>query len=119
MLGARRRLLISPEHRIAIPGRGMVRACDAGLQQETMTTQSFVYYNLELESWKNMIVEGVEVESLAPLRRITVTINQLATMLRAKYPVITQAVLDRVRATCRFIDDKYVVIPVMRKNASG
>jgi hypothetical protein len=114
-LGAQRRLLISPEHCIAIPGRGMVAAREAGLRQTTMR-EPFIYYNLELGAWENMIVEGVEVESLAPLRRINVTVPQLANIISRKYAEITPTIILNIIRTCRFIDDNTVSIPVLPKN---
>jgi len=70
--GATETLAISPRHCVAIPGRGMVEARDLGLRQMSMRA-AFDYYNLELPEWDNMVVGGVEVESLAPTKRVTMT----------------------------------------------
>ena len=93
--GATRRLLISPDHCVAVDG-AMVKARNLGLQQQTMA-ESFVYYNLELPSWKNMVVAGVEVESLAPKTRVRMTmavfteyLNRLG--LNATVPMVRRAV---------------------------
>ena len=93
--GATRRLLISPDHCVAVDG-AMVKARDLGLLQQTMA-EPFVYYNLELPSWKNMVVAGVEVESLAPKTRVRMTmavfteyLNRLG--LTATVPMVRRAV---------------------------
>jgi hypothetical protein len=71
--GATRDLPISPRHRVAVPGRGMVEARYLGLPQKAMAAP-WTYYNLELPNWDtdNLVVQGVEVESLAPARTINV-----------------------------------------------
>ncbi len=70
--GATENLAISPRHAVAVPGRGMVEARELGLRQLSMKA-AFDYYNLELPEWDNMIVAGVEVESLAPKKRVVMT----------------------------------------------
>jgi hypothetical protein len=73
--GATETLAISPRHCVAVPGRGMVEARELGLRQMSMRA-AFDYYNLELPEWDNMVVAGVEVESLAPTKRVTMTAAQ-------------------------------------------
>lgn len=70
--GATENLAISPRHAVAVPGRGMVEARELGLRQMPMKA-AFDYYNLELPEWDNMVVAGVEVESLAPKKRVVMT----------------------------------------------
>jgi hypothetical protein len=58
----------------------------------------FVYYNLELEDWvrDNLVVAGVECESLAPAERITMTKAEFGRFVRARYgPAAT-----RLRRAC-------------------
>jgi hypothetical protein len=80
--GATKRLLISPDHHVAVNG-AMVKARDLGLQQQSMT-EPFMYYNLELPTWKNMVVAGVEVESLAPKKVIRTTMADFLEFLKLK-----------------------------------
>ena len=75
--GAMENLAISPRHCVAVPGRGMVEARFLGLKQMPMRA-AFDYYNLELPEWDNMVVAGVEVESLAPRKRVEMTVAELA-----------------------------------------
>jgi hypothetical protein len=82
--GATENLPISPRHCVAVPGRGMVEARELGLRQMPMRA-AFDYYNLELPEWENMIVAGVEVESLAPKKQVVITTAQL-TALAASLP---------------------------------
>jgi hypothetical protein len=113
--GAKERLLISPSHRIAVPGRGMVKACDLGLKQWKMN-EAFEYYNLELEKWDNMVVAGVEVESLAPIRRAIVTKEQFRQILVAKYGALASDpnVLSRIFKTCHDIGNGLINMPCFK-----
>lgn len=118
-LGAERALLISPEHRIRVPGRGMVEAQRLGLLQvEGAETGAVLdYYNLELPDWSrdNLVVAGVEVESLAPLRRVRVTQAQFLQLLRKNYGAkITTALFEQIRRTCVFFTDGTVDVPIVR-----
>ena len=79
--GATEELLISPRHKVAV-GSAMVEAKDLGLQQKVMKAP-FNYYNLELPGWSNMCVAGVTVESLAPAKRITATVDQVKAAIAA------------------------------------
>ena len=62
-----------------------------------------------------MVVAGVTVESLAPIRRITVSKEELSAMIRKKYGKITPEVLATLKRTCRKLADGRVDVPVMRK----
>jgi uncharacterized repeat protein (TIGR02543 family) len=92
--GATENLPISPRHCVAIPGRGMVEARELGLQQLELRA-AFDYYNLELPEWDNMIVAGVEVESLAPKKQVVMTLSELAA-LAATVPVEKRPSLARL-----------------------
>lgn len=113
--GAERTLLISPNHKVAVDG-AMVEARHLGLQQKEREG-TLRYYNLELPAYENMIVAGVEVESLAPVRRIPVTLAQLTTLLTRKYGAAASSadVIQKVMRTCRMRADGRVDIPVIRK----
>ena len=91
--GATENLPISPRHCVAVPGRGMVEARNLGLRQMPLRAP-FDYYNLELPEWDNMVVAGVEVESLAPKKQVVVTMAQLVA-LAAGMPEVGRARLAR------------------------
>lgn len=114
--GAKERLLISPSHRVAVPGRGMVEARNLGLKQWTMH-EDFDYYNLELEKWENMVVAGVEVESLAPVRRTIITTEQFKQLLRAKYGsrVSDPELLSKIPSSCWPVGNGLVSIPYIKR----
>jgi len=86
LYGATMNLPISPRHRVAVPGRGMVKARDLGLKQMPMRA-TWNYYNLSLPSWEtdNLVVAGVVAESLAPVKRITVTKAEFVKLLAKLY----------------------------------
>ena len=71
-LGATRDLPISSNHEVAVPGRVLT------------------YYNLELEDWvrDHMVVAGVTVESLAPIRRIEMTKAEFQAFVAQRYPTV-------------------------------
>jgi hypothetical protein len=71
------------------------------------------YYNLELPSWTNdtLVVAGVVVESLAPVKRITMTFAQFKAKLLEQYGEITPAILDKIQQTCRIVGNGYIETP--------
>jgi hypothetical protein len=111
MFGARERLMISPNHKVAVAGRGMVEARELGLRQWIMR-EEITYYNLELEEHENMIVAGVEVESLAPVRQVEVTAAQFKKLL-AKTNITTAQMLR----LCKALPNGNVLVPVTKKTA--
>ena len=115
MYGATRRVLISPEHRVDVGGGVMVRARDIGLQQEERHGV-LLYYNVELPDWRRdtLVVSGVIVESLAPVRRVALTLDEFAAAMALRGP-ITPQLLERVRQTCRLLSDGRVEVPVLRR----
>jgi hypothetical protein len=115
MYGATRRVLISPEHRVDVGGGVMVRARDIGLQQEERHGV-LLYYNVELPDWRRdtLVVSGVIVESLAPVRRVALTLDEFAAAMALRGP-ITPQLLERVRQTCRLLTDGRVEVPVFRR----
>lgn len=90
--GANEEFLISPRHRIFISGKG-VEARDLGLVQKTMS-KPWSYYNIELPNWAtdNLVVQGVEVESLAPVRRVMMSVQEFTKLIAKQYG---QKALDR------------------------
>jgi hypothetical protein len=112
--GATEDLPISPDHRVAVAGRGMIPAKELGLERKVMDGR-FLYFNVELPEGANMIVAGVEVESLANVRRMVVPLAVFNQLIERKYGVRTAAVERNILRTCRFLDADRVEIPVMRK----
>jgi hypothetical protein len=114
--GATRRLLISPNHKVQTDEGRMVEAKDLGLRQETQSGQ-FIYYNLELPSWSNdkMVVAGVTVESLAPVRRIAMPLATLKALVAKQYGT-SAAHLERVLRACSFLPNGLIEAPMLRKS---
>ena len=106
-LGATKRLLISPNHSVLVDGK-MVEARLLGLQQEDIK-EPFVYYNLELPEWSNMIVAGVEVESLAPKKRIVMSRATFNAELAKIKDKLTPASFRTLMKNCKFLEDGSVV----------
>jgi hypothetical protein len=114
MYGATSTLAISPRHRIATPG-GMVEAQSLGLQQMTMRSP-WCYYNVELPAWStdNLVVAGVEAESLAPTMRMTMT--EFNRLLKAQFPVAEQKrIMRSIVAAGKIHADQTIDVPVARK----
>lgn len=113
--GATRRLLISPNHRVSTEA-GMVEAQFLGLRQEDRSGD-LVYYNLELPDWNRdtMIVDGVTVESLAPVRHVTVTMAEFKSLLANRYSRITPEVLTLITRTCKFLGGGMVTVPLLQR----
>jgi hypothetical protein len=108
--GATRRLQISPNHRVQTAS-GMIEARHMGLAQEELTG-TLDYYNLELPATSDtMIVAGVTVESMAPVRRITVPFAVFREMITKKYGAMTPALIEKIKRTCRFLENGHVDCP--------
>jgi hypothetical protein len=114
LYGATKRLLISPRHCVST-STGMKEARLLGLKQETDMNTIIDYYNLELPSWvkDTMVVAGVTVESLAPVRRAKLSMEQFKAKLVRQYGKITPDILAKVEQTCRIVDGGYVEFPAM------
>jgi BspA type Leucine rich repeat region (6 copies)/Hint domain len=84
--GATETFAISPKHRVFVSGEGMIEARDLGLKQKKMT-ESWTYYNIELPNWEsdNLVVHGVEVESLAPVVRMKMSLVNFVGLLKNQY----------------------------------
>jgi hypothetical protein len=106
VFGATRKLLISPRHKVSVSGH-MFEARQLGLEQEVQV-KPFTYYNLQITGTQNMIVAGVEVESLKPLVRITVSREAFELEL-AKIGGMT----PEIRARCHFLADGSVSVPAL------
>jgi hypothetical protein len=110
MFGANRKLHISPRHKVAVDGH-MIEARHLGLTQDNHKNP-IIYYNIQITKSQNMIVAGVEVESLQPLVRITVNREAF------NYTLATQhggVLTDEIRAKCVFLSDGRVSVPSIRR----
>jgi hypothetical protein len=105
--GATEELLISPRHRVATAGGAMVEARALGLVQKAMRAP-FNYYNIELSGWVNMRVAGVEVESLAPAKRVVATADQFRAAI-AKLPKTAETAKLLRRVCQKTQDGKFVI----------
>jgi len=81
--GANRKLLISPRHKVLVDGK-MVEAQFLGLEQE-IQTKDFVYYNIQITKCQNMIVAGVEVESLERITNLKISSELFNKILATQY----------------------------------
>ena len=119
LYGATMNLPISPRHRVAVPGRGMVEARDLGLKQMPMRA-TWNYYNLSLPCWNtdNLVVAGVVAESLAPVKRITVTKAEFVKMLAKLYISEggKETQVRRCLSQSKVNADGSVDVTVLRKN---
>ena len=97
--GATEELLISPRHKVAVNGK-MIEARDLGLPQKAMS-KPFTYYNIELPGWANMRVAGVEVESLAPAKRVVATVEQVTAAIAAMKGPKTAETLKMLQRLCK------------------
>jgi hypothetical protein len=109
--GALRALPISPNHGVMVAGKGMSKAKDLGLPRMKMAG-SFTYYNLELEDWvrDNLVVAGVECESLAPAARVSMTKAEFGKFVKARYGPAAAALL---RTVCFEEKDGSVSMPAL------
>ena len=109
--GALRALPISPNHEV-MTAKGMVKAKDLGLPRMKMTG-TFTYYNLELEDWvrDNLVVAGVECESLAPAKRIVMTKPEFVQFVKARYGPSAAA---RLRSVCFEESDGRISMPAFQ-----
>ena len=65
-----------------------------------------------------MVVAGVVVESLVPVRLITMTFCEFKKALVAQYGELTPAIVAKVKKTCRLLTDGRVECPVLSTSSS-
>jgi hypothetical protein len=112
--GATENLAISPRHCVAVPGCGMVEARELGLRQMSMRA-AFDYYNLELPEWDNMVVAGVEVESLAPKKRVVMTAAQFRGLVAAQGLCRSTSDLTKLSQIVEMLADGRVAVMLTQK----
>ena len=111
MFGARKNLLISPDHCVLTQGK-MIAAKNLGLEQQEKEG-TLEYWNIELDDWLNMYVENVEVETLAPIQFITITKEQFNLMVQQQCQGIPD--LEKIiNEKCKFIGNN-VEVPIHRR----
>ena len=108
LFGATEDLEISPRHKIAFKGQ-MIEARNLGLKK-VKHTGTLTYYNLELNN-ENMIVAGVEVESLKPLVRVTITQEAFKQILQTQYG---GKMTDEIKSKCQLLPDGRVSVPSIK-----
>jgi hypothetical protein len=114
--GATEDLRISPNHKVAVGNGRMVEAKNLGLKQVKMPS-TITYYNLELPNWSTdrLVVAGVEVESLAPVRRKAIPLAAFNAMIARKYGANpAPGVVDKIRRMCTFLPNGMVEYPFLK-----
>lgn len=112
-------IFISPNHCVAVPGYGMIRAANLGLNRATHLREGdvFLYYNLEVDDWENIVIAGIEVESLAPRKLARLTLTQIAQQLVSQYADIASIPFASYLKNTHLLSDGTVVVPFMPKSA--
>jgi hypothetical protein len=113
--GAERRVLISPNHKV-VTQAGLVEARHLGLEQETREGE-LTYYNLELEGQAHMVVGGVAVESLTPVRRYVITMAEFKELIQQQYGGLNASVLANIQRSCKILSDGRIEVPAMEKTS--
>jgi hypothetical protein len=103
--GAIGNLRISPRHRVYANGR-MIEARDLCLEQEDWLGP-VTYYNLEIEGGHNILVSGVEVESLIPVSLYRIPGDIFQHVLKSKYNGI---MTPEIKNSCRLFEDGSVAV---------
>ena len=107
--GANRKLHISPRHKVLVNGE-MIEARHLGLIQDEHKNP-IIYYNIQITKAANMIVAGVEVESLQPLVRVTISREAFNYMLATQHG---GHMSPEIKARCHFLPDGRVSVPSIR-----
>jgi hypothetical protein len=115
--GATHDVLVSPDHRIMIPSYGYVEARNLHFAQE-QRVGTLEYYNLELPDWERdtLVVSGLVCESMAPVRRVAMTMDAFKALMSKKYGAAAASpeVLQKMLRSCKLLPDGRVEAPVIR-----
>jgi hypothetical protein len=106
--GSNSRILISPRHKVAVNGE-MIEARYLGLEQEEQY-QKIVYYNIQVTNCENIVVAGLEVESLQVLARVNIPMDTFNYILANKYG---GKISDEMKERCYLTDDGLMSVPIM------
>lgn len=101
--GALEKLLISPNHKVNVKGT-MIEAKNLGLTQE-YKSGILSYYNIELEKSGNMLVAGVDVETLIVAKEVLVTPEQFMASLKKRYGNVSQEMYDEMLSKFKIMPD--------------
>lgn len=102
------RLLISPRHKVAVNGQ-MIEARELGLEQEQQY-EKITYYNLQVTNSENIIVAGLEVESLQALTRINIPMETFNYIIMNKYG---GKISDEIKQRCHLMADGSMSVPML------
>ena len=106
--GSNSRLLISPRHKVSVNGE-MIEARDLGLEQEEQY-EKITYYNLQVTCSENIIVAGIEVESLQALTRINIPMETFNYIIMNKYG---GKISDEIKERCHLMPDGTISVPML------
>jgi hypothetical protein len=121
--GGRRKALerfyISPKHCVAVPGRGLVPAMELGLHRSERFREGevFLYYNLEVDNWANIVICGLEVESLAPNRVMRMPVQQVLAHFIQQYGGVERIPYETAFKRIRVGTDSMATVPLLPKEA--
>lgn len=121
--GGRRKALerfyISPKHCVAVPGRGLVPAMELGLHRSERFREGevFLYYNLEVDNWANIVVCGLEVESLAPNRVARMPVRQVLARFIEQYGGVDRIPYQTAFKRIRVGADGVATVQLLSKEA--
>lgn len=109
--GALKKLYVSPNHKI-LTEAGMIKARDAGLEQEERHGP-LTYYSLELEDYEkdNLVVAGVTAESFAP--------HEVAVLTLEDFAAADPTIIQKIRRHCRLRRDGSVNISIPKSLPYG
>ena len=105
--GSNGRILISPRHKVAVDGE-MIEARFLGLEQEEQY-EKIRYYNIQVTNCDNIIVAGLEVESLQLLTRVNIPMDTFNYIVTNKYD---GKISDEIKAGCRLMADGTMSVPM-------
>ena len=106
--GSNGRILISPRHKVAVDGQ-MIEARFLGLEQEEQY-EKITYYNLQVTRSENIIVAGLEVESLQALTRVNIPMDTFNYIVANKYD---GKMSDEIKAGCHLMADGSMSVPMI------
>lgn len=114
--GATEDVWVSPRHRLAIGGGRMVEARNLGLEQAKMEG-IITYYNLELPDWErdNLVVAGVEAESMASVRRRVISMAEFTAIMQRHRDVVTSERMQQILRVCRILPGGRIEYPYVKR----
>lgn len=87
----------------------MIEARDLGLEQEEQY-EKITYYNLQVTCSENIIVAGIEVESLQALTRINIPMETFNYIIMNKYG---GKISDEIKERCHLMPDGTISVPML------